>query len=136
VLAITPQMRIFVALESVDFRRGIDGLAAVCRDYLGEDPISGGVFVFRSQSRKAIKILMYDGQGYWLAMKRLSHGRLKWWPDSHGLAEQDARHRLLAAQELQVLLWNGNPNEKRMPGPWRQVVPRGVTKFSTTDQTE
>ena len=123
-LAITPQMRIFVALLPVDFRRGIDGLAAVCREHLGEDPFSGAVFVFRSRSRKAIKLLTYDGQGYWLAMKRLSRGRLKWWPMSERL---DARHRQLAAQELQVLLWNGNPEEKKMSEPWRRVIPREIS---------
>lgn len=122
-LAITPQMRIFVAIGPVDFRCGIDGLAAICRDHLEKDPFSGAVFVFRSQSRKGIKLLMYDGQGYWLAQKRLSMGRLKWWPTGE---VQDARHRLLAAQELQVLLWNGNPDEKRMAGPWRPVAPRGL----------
>jgi len=120
-LAITPQMRIFVAIEPVDFRRGIDGLAAVCREHLDQDPFSGTVFVFRSQSRKAIKLLMYDGQGYWLALKRLSRGRLSWWPTKETL---EGRHRCLAAQELQVLLWNGNPTEKRMSEPWRRVVPR------------
>jgi transposase len=116
-------MRIFVALEVVDFRRGIDGLAAVCRDQLGEDPFTGAVFVFRSRSGKAIKLLMYDGQGFWLAAKRLSRGRFKWWPTSDN---QDARHGQLAAEALQVLLWNGNPEEKRMPEPWRRVVPRDL----------
>jgi transposase len=123
-LAITAQMRIFVAIEAVDFRRGIDGLAAVCREELGEDPFSGAVFVFRSQSRKAIKLLTYDGQGYWLAMKRLSQGRLHWWPTSQS---PDVRKRLLAAQELQVLLWNGNPATKGMTEAWRRVVPRGLS---------
>jgi transposase len=118
-------MRIFVALEPVDFRRGIDGMAAVCRECLGEDPFSGAVFVFRPRSQKAIKVLMYDGQGYWLATKRLSRGRFKWWPTA---GEPDARHRQLAAEALQVLLWNGNPEEKRMSEHWRRVIPRELTR--------
>jgi transposase len=71
-IQITPQMRVLVARERVDFRRGIDGLAAICRSVLSSDPFCGAVFVFRSRSGKAIRLLVYDGQGFWLATKRLS----------------------------------------------------------------
>ena len=71
---ITPQMRILVAVEPVDFRKGIDGLAALCRQALSSDPLGGTLFVFCSRQRHAIKCLMYDGQGFWLAQKRLSPG--------------------------------------------------------------
>jgi transposase len=67
VIQITPQMRVLVAIEPVDFRRGIDGLSQVCRAVLSADPLSGTVFVFRSRSGKAIKLLVYDGQGFWPA---------------------------------------------------------------------
>lgn len=63
-IQITPQMRIWVAVEPVDFRRGIDGLAALCRQKLKAEPMSGAVFVFGSSRRKSIKILIYDGQGF------------------------------------------------------------------------
>ena len=59
-IQITPQMRILVAVEPADFRRGIDGLARPCRQALRSDPFSGAVFVFRNRSGKAIKILAYD----------------------------------------------------------------------------
>jgi transposase len=62
----TVQMRIMVAVETVDFRNGIDGLARVCKQQLQADPFSGGLFVFRNRRRTAIKILAYDGQGFWL----------------------------------------------------------------------
>jgi len=65
-IQVTPQMRILVAVEPTDFRKGIDGLARVCRETLGSDPFSGCVFVFCNKSRKALKILVYDGQGFWL----------------------------------------------------------------------
>jgi transposase len=65
-IQLTPQMRILVAVEAVDFRRGIDGLSRVCRQVMGADPFSGWVFVFRNRRRTAIKILVYDGQGFWL----------------------------------------------------------------------
>ena len=64
-IAIMPQMRLLVAVEPVDFRRGIDGLVAVCRQKLQADPMSGALFIFGSRNRKSIKILAYDGQGFY-----------------------------------------------------------------------
>ena len=79
-IQITPQMRILVALEPADFRRGIDGLARICKETLQQDPFSGCVFVFRNRRATALKVLVYDGQGFWLCHKRLSSGRFRWWP--------------------------------------------------------
>ena len=79
-LQLTPQSRIFVATTPVDFRKGIDGLAALCRQVLGENPLEGAVYVFRNRTGTALKLLLYDGQGYWMMMKRLSQGRFRWWP--------------------------------------------------------
>ena len=74
-IQITPQMRILVPVAAVDFRKGIDGLARLCRQELQADPFSGALFVFRNRRATALKILVYDGQGYWLCQKRLSKGR-------------------------------------------------------------
>jgi transposase len=82
VIQITPQMRILLAVEAVDFRKGIDSLARLCQERLGADPFSGWLFVFRNRRARALKILVYDGQGFWLAQKRLSRGRFRWWPTS------------------------------------------------------
>ncbi len=112
-LQIVPQMRIFAASEPVDFRCGIDGLAAVCRHRLEQEPFSGTLFVFRNRSRTAIKILVYDGSGFWLCHRRLSKGRLKWWPGEGNV--------ILTARELQILLWNGNPKSARFGSDWRRV---------------
>ena len=79
-IQITPQMRILVAVEPVDFRKGIDGLAALCRQALASDPLGGTLFVFCSRRRHAIKCLTYDGQGFWICQKRLSQGRFSGWP--------------------------------------------------------
>ena len=81
-IQITPQMKVLVALEPADFRKGIDGLARVCKDSLQRDPFEGTVFVFRNRRSTAIKILVYDGQGFWLCQKRMSEGRFRWWPTS------------------------------------------------------
>ncbi len=69
-IQITPQMRIMVAVAPADFRKGIDGLARMCKDVLGQDPFSGWVFVFRNRKATALKILVYDGQGFWLCHKK------------------------------------------------------------------
>jgi transposase len=97
-------MRILVAMEPADFRKGIDGLCRISRDVMKADPYSGYVFVFCNRIRTSIKILTYDGQGFWLCQKRLSKGRFGWWK-----GVRDEKTCILAAHELQQLLWNGNP---------------------------
>jgi transposase len=115
-IQITPQMRILVAVEPVDFRKGIDGLARVCKEALRQDPFNGWVFVFRNRSATALKVLVYDGQGFWLCQKRLSSGRFRWWPTS---AKEAAR--TLAAHQLQVLFSAGNPEAVQAAPVWRAV---------------
>ena len=68
-IQITPHIRVLVAIEAVDGRKGIDNLAQLCREELAADPFSGCLFIFRSRSPKAIRIPAYDGQGFWLATK-------------------------------------------------------------------
>ena len=70
-IQITPQMRVLVAVEPADFRKGIDGLARLCKEALGRDPFTGWVFVFRNRRATAVKVLVYDGQGFWLCHKKL-----------------------------------------------------------------
>jgi len=70
-IQITPQMRVVVAVEPADFRKGIDGLARLCKEVLHHDPFRGWVFVFRNRKATALKILVYDGQGFWLCYKKL-----------------------------------------------------------------
>ena len=71
-IQVTPQMRILVAVEPVDFRQGIDGLARVCQQVLQQDPFGGWVFVFRKRRATDVKALVDDGQGFWLCHMRLS----------------------------------------------------------------
>jgi transposase len=118
-IQVTPQMRVLVALEPADFRRGIDGLAAVCRQALGSDPFSGAVFVFRNRRKSAVKLLVYDGQGFWLCHKRLSKGRFRFWPDGRRSA------RAMEAHELQVLLSAGDFRATRAAASWRRVSATG-----------
>ena len=116
-IAVMPQMRLLVAVEPVDFRNGIDGLVAVCRQRLSADPMSGAVFVFGSRNRKSIKILVYDGQGFLLCQKRLSSGRFNWWPEGG-----EGPSLRLEAHQLQLLLWNGDPAHANTAPLWRPLA--------------
>ena len=117
-IQITPQMRILVAVEPADFRKGIDGLARLCRETLEQDPFGGGMFVFRNRRATAVKVLVYDGQGFWLCQKRLSRGRFRWWPSPGTAAAQT-----LAAHQLHVLPSAGNPASTQGAPDWRPVTP-------------
>jgi transposase len=115
-IQLAPQMRILVAVEPADFRKGIDGLARLAREELENDPFSGSIFVFRNRRRTAVKILVYDGQGFWLCQKRLSQGRFRFWPTGK-------TPRGLEAHELQVLLCGGDFEAAQAAPQWRRVGP-------------
>ncbi len=117
-IQVTPQMRLLVAIEPADFRCGIDGLAQRAREELACDPFSGCLFVFRNRKATAVKILVYDGQGFWLCYKRLSTGRFRFWPTGKKL-------RRLEAHELQVLLSAGDFEAAQAAAPWRRLRPTG-----------
>jgi len=116
-IQVTPHMRIFVAIEPIDFRAGIDGLARICQSRLHADAFSGALFVFTNRRRSAIKILTYDGNGFWNCHKRLSSGKFRHWPcGGDGQAQ-----RVLQAHELQVLLMGGNPAAAKAAPTWRAL---------------
>ena len=92
------QTRILLATGHVDFRRGIDGFIALCRDELQKDPRCGAYFVFINRGRTMIRALIYDGSGFWLMTKRLSKGRFQGWPGSESHLQQ------VDAKYLRVLL--------------------------------
>jgi len=116
-LQITPHHRLRLAVEPADFRRGIDGLTALCRQSLGEDPFCGSIFIFTNRSRNAVKILVFDGNGFWLCAKRFSKGRLPWWPT------QNLPSLSLNPSQLHILLAQGNPMDASTPSDWRPLLP-------------
>ena len=81
-LQVTPHIRILVARHPIDFRKGMDGIARTCQEALGEDPFSGTYFIFRNRRKTGLKILIYDGQGFWLCHKRLSKGQFNIYPSN------------------------------------------------------
>ena len=116
-IQIVPQMRILVAVKAVDFRKGIDGLVRVCKEALEADAFSGCLFVFRNRRRTAIKLLVYDSQGFWLCQKRLSAGRFRFWPENASEAAKGVE-----AHELQVLLAGGDPEAVQAVPAWRRIA--------------
>ena len=102
-LQLTAKHKIFIGIQPIDFRCGIDGIAEYCKNILDQDPFSGHIFVFRNRNSKSIKILYYDSQGYWLCNKRLSQGKFQWWPQNQQQILE------LSISQLNNLLWNDMP---------------------------
>lgn len=120
-LQIVPHMRILVATEPLDLRKGIDGTASVCRQALGEDPLGGALFVFKNRSGTMVRVLVYDGQGFWLMTKRLSQGRFRFW------CPPGTRQSVtLAAHELVALLAGGDWTRASAAKCWRPVGQVGL----------
>ena len=115
-IAIPHGVNIYVCVEAADFRKGINGLGKLCRQHLKQDPMSGAIFVFKNRRKTALKILVYDGEAYWLMTRRLSRGRLTWWPSATGVSSK------LKAKELQTLIMNGNPEGAEFGDDWKKVL--------------
>ena len=76
-LSFPASIRLYLARNSVDFRKAHDGLVAIVRDQFRDDPFDGSVFVFLNRARDRVKLLHWDRDGLWLHYKRLEHGRFK-----------------------------------------------------------
>ena len=74
-LSITPGRRIWLCVQPTDMRRSFDGLSALVRTHLSEDPTSGQWFTFINRRRTQIKVLAFEEGGYWVWSKRLEQGR-------------------------------------------------------------
>jgi len=90
-------VQVLVATKPVDFRKGMDGLAALARETLAQDPFSGRILVFRSKRADRVKLLFWDGTGLMLISKRLEEGTFRWPPIMNGMMR-------LSAAQLAALL--------------------------------
>lgn len=93
---VPPNANVVVMHESISFRNGIDGTVGIARAVLDKEPMDGAIFVFRNRQRHMLRVLFYDGSGFWLCTKRLSKGRFSQWPTGDGTSPCSA----LLAREL------------------------------------
>jgi transposase len=104
-LTLPPSTRVFLATKPADMRRGFDGLFALVRDFLGEDPLSGHLFVFRNRHGDRLKILWWDRDGLAIWYKRLEEGTFRF--PSAG----DAVQLEMTATDLQLVLQGIDPSK-------------------------
>lgn len=77
-IALPTGVRVLIATRPVDFRKGMDGLAALVQEHLGADPFCGTIFVFRAKRADRVKLIVWDGTGLCLFAKRLERGAFRW----------------------------------------------------------
>lgn len=117
-IQLSPQHCVFVQVAAIDFRKGIDSLVGLCRGKLKQNPFSGAIFAFRNNKGTAIKLLSYDGSGFWLMHKRFSKGKLKHWPKK----QEDSIDSLT----LMIILNQGQPGF--VEEPWRPLESARLSK--------
>ena len=96
-MGLSPAVKIYLATEPTDMRKGFDGLCGLVRSVLQEDPFSGHLFVFHNRCSDRVKILVWDHGGFWVHYKRLEKGRFHF-PDASASVAR------VEATELAVLL--------------------------------
>jgi transposase len=111
--------KIYLGVEAVDMRKGFDGLFGLVRDHLGQDPLSGHLFLFTNRTRTRLKALLWDGRGLWVCAKRLERGRFHW-PASTALQERSVTMR---PEELAMLLNGLDLSEARRRRNWPRRAP-------------
>jgi transposase len=101
-LSFTGSIKVMVALEACDMRKGFDGLAALVVGQLGEDVRGGAIYVFSNRRRTRLKLLYWDGSGLWLMSKRLEKGTFSWPEKADG-----GKVKLRLAPEAFAMLTDG-----------------------------
>ena len=112
-LSFTGSLKVFVALEPCDMRKGFNGLYAAVSEQLGEDPRQGALFVFTNRQRTRLKILYWDGSGLWVLTKRLEKGTFSWPKPSEPQAK-----KLKLTPEALALLTDGVDLRGARLRPW------------------
>jgi transposase len=112
-LSLPPSVKIFVASELVDGRRQIDGLSSLVVGKLGQDPLSGHLFVFVSRRRTIARILYWDRNGFCLWTRRLERGRFRL-----PIAPAGATHIEMEAVDLSLILEGIDLRDARRRPRW------------------
>ena len=112
-----PATKIYIAVEPVDMRKGFDGLHGLVRDHLGQDPLSGHLFLFANRTHTRLKALVWDGSGLWVCAKRLEKGRFRW-PTT-----TDGNCATMRPEQLAMLLNGLDIAEARLRKNWLRRLP-------------
>ena len=114
-----PATRVFLVAGATDMRKGFEGLAGLVRTQLGEEPLSGHLFVFANAHRTRLKILFWDGSGLWVCSKRLERGRFNW-PSAQVQGEVEVSRKVrLSSAELSMLLGGLDFSRTQKRNWWR-----------------
>lgn len=105
---------VMIAINPVDFRAGHNRLRAVAEQLFGEDPRKSGLFIYRNRRSTDIKLIFYNGTGYFMGHQKLSKGRLKWWPRT------EAEALNVSAEAVSRLLLGVDPRGTWHPD-WRPI---------------
>lgn len=114
-LSFTGSLKVYLALEPTDLRKGFGGLYGLTQTVLRQDPRSGGLFVFTNQSRTRLKMLYFDGTGLWMMTKRLEKGTFHW-----PVGTQSDEGRLCLSPEALHLILDGVDLKAGTLRPWYQ----------------
>ena len=117
-LSLPPTVRIWLAAEPVDLRKSFDGLAALVREGLRGDPLSGDIFVFRNKAADRIKLLIWEEDGYAIWYKRLERGTFRF-PAAGG-----SPHVEIRAADLVMLLAGVDLSTVKRSKRYYRPVPR------------
>ncbi len=107
--------KIYIAVEGIDMRKGFEGLHGLVRDELGQDPLSGHLFLFTNKTKTRLKALVWDGSGLWVCAKRLEKGRFHW--PTAGPDTKEAHSVTMRAEELAMLV-NGLDGKQTRQRNW------------------
>ncbi len=120
-ILLTHDTPILLCVAPSDFRKGIDGFAAVCRLQLAQDPKNGTVYLFINRARTMIRALTYDGTGYWIITKRISRGKFQGWPTGNALITP------ASARELRLIMGGNHDSVAGGVRKYAHVAPLSTT---------
>ena len=117
-LSFTGGLKVFVALQPCDLRKSFHGLHGLVTERLGEDPRTGALFVFTNRRHTRLKILYWDGTGFWVLTKRLEQGTFSWPKEVAA-----GRVKLSLTPEALALLTDGIDLRGAQMRPWYERAP-------------
>lgn len=117
-LTFNGNLQVYVSLKAHDMRKSFNGLSEVVRSGLKLDPLSGAAFLFANRRRTLLKILYWDGTGYWCVSKRLERGTFSWPEDIEG-----TRESIVLAPTALAMLTDGIDLRDGARRPWYEHLP-------------